>query len=657
MEIKKRIDELINIINEADYNYHTLDKPTLTDQEYDKYLRELLNLEEQYPDFVRNDSPTKRVGSVPLSSFIKVNHAIPMMSLSNVFNEEEIANFLEKIINEYSTNFICEYKLDGLSVSLTYEDGLLVRAATRGNGFIGEDITQNVRTIKNIPLSLNKKLSFEVRGEIIMPRDVFEKINNERRLNNEEVFQNPRNAAAGSIRQLDSRIVSKRNLKCYLYHVPNIQGLGLKTHEEALEFIESLNLPVNNNYKKVSSLKEIMNFIKDAISKRDKLNYDIDGVVIKVNDASLWAKIGFTNKYPKWATAFKFPEEEVRTKLKDIIFTVGRTGKITPNAILEPVIISGSTISRATLHNASFIKEKDLKIGDTVLVKKAAEIIPEVVKADVSRRNGKEKAFSMITSCPMCHKELSLKGDVDYYCINLSCPRVNIARLSHFCSRNAMNIEGLGEQIIEDFYNLNIIKDFSDIYNLKDHYNELINLEGYGPKSIENLLNSIEQSKSRPLESLIFALGILNVGEKTAKVLSRHYQNIDNLIKTNKDELLKINDIGEIVSDSIISYFNNDENLKIIKKLKDHNINMISQNQVSSNIFINKTFVITGTLEKYSRKEIEEIIENMGGKTSSSVSQKTYALIAGKDAGSKLEKAKQLGINIISEQDFDNLIK
>lgn len=656
MEIKKRIDELIDIIAEADYNYHTLDRPLITDQEYDKYLRELKDLEEKYPEYKREDSPLNRVGSVPLSKFTKVTHDIPMMSLANIFNDEEIENFIDKIKSIYDTDFIAEYKLDGLSVSLKYEDGLLVRAATRGNGVIGEDITQNVKTIKNIPLKIKEAKTFEVRGEIIMPRDVFNKLNREREKAGLSLFQNPRNAAAGSIRQLDPKVAASRGLKCFLYHIPDMDSLNLKTHEEALKFIKNMNLPVNEDgVKKVKNAKELIKFIHETSTKRKSLNYDIDGVVIKVNDETLWSKLGFTAKYPKWAIAYKFPEEEVRTRLIDILFTVGRTGKITPNALLEPVIISGSTVQRATLHNEAYVNERDLKIGDIVIVKKAAEIIPEVVKADTSRRKGDEKPFKMIKECPMCGKAL-IKEGADYFCVNDLCPRKNIAKLFHFTSRNAMNIEGLGEAIIEDFYNLKYIKDFSDIYHINDYYDELIKLEGYGPKSINNLLNSIESSKKRPLSALIFALGVPGIGEKTAKVLAREFKSMDNLINASFEDLINLDDIGDILAKSIIDYFKAPANIDLINKLKANHLNMEEDSSDVSAKLKGMTFVLTGTLKNHTRKELEAIIESNGGKTSSSVSKKTDYVVLGEDAGSKLDKAKDLGIKIISEEEFLKLI-
>ena len=658
--IEKRYKELVDIINEADYNYHTLDKPTITDQEYDSYLRELFDLEYEHPELRTENSPTQRAGGKILEGFNKVEHKIPMLSLSNVFNESEIIDFDRKIKKEgIDPKYVCELKIDGLSVSLQYEKGKFVRAATRGNGVTGEDITENVKTIKQVPLTLTEPVDIEVRGEIYMSKKVLEEINEKRKENGMELLQNARNAAAGSIRQLDSKVAASRKLECWIYHLPNPEDYGIETHLEALNYMKKLGFRVNPNNKLVSNIDELLQYIEEKGAERDNLPYDIDGIVIKLNSIPEQKIMGYTAKFPKWATAYKFPAKQVLTKLVDIIFTVGRTGQVTPNAVLDPVIIQGSTIRRATLHNEDYVVSKDLRIGDTVSIRKAAEVIPEVVEAIKERRDGTEKKFKMITTCPICHSTLIKKeGQVDYYCMNPSCDRRHIESLIHFASRQAMNIDGLGDMIIEDFYNLGFVKKFSDFYKLKDHRKDLIELEGYGDKSIDNLISAIEESKSNSLERLIFALGILNVGEKTARVLAMHYETLDNLINAEFDELTSIPDIGEIIAKSIKDYFSLSYNMEEVNRLKELGINTVYTGE-KLNVnkeFYNKTFVITGTLEHFTRSEIEEKILLLGGKTSSSVSKKTSAVIVGTNPGSKYDKARELGIPIWSEEDFERLV-
>ena len=655
--MKERIDELVNILNEANYNYHVLDNPTITDQEFDKLLRELFILEEKYPELVREDSPTHRVGGTVLDEFKKVKHKIPMMSLGNVFNEDEIRSFDNKIKKEgINPTYVCELKIDGLSVSLHYEKGKLITAATRGDGTTGEDITNNVKTIKTVPLTLKEEIDIEVRGEIYMSKETLKKLNEERKEKGEPLLQNCRNAAAGSIRQLDSKVAASRKLDCFIYHLPNPEDYGIKTHWESLEFMKKLGFKTNPNNLHVTDVNGILDFISYKGKERSSLSYDIDGVVIKVNDLNEQNKLGFTQHHPKWATAYKFPAEEALTKLKDIIFTVGRTGQITPNAVLEPVIVAGSTISRATLHNEDFVVAKDLMIGDIVSIHKAGDVIPEVIEAKKERRTGEEKEFKMINTCPMCGEAIYKKeGQVDYFCINTHCPARKIESLCHFVSRKAMNIDGLGERIIEDFYNMNYIKEITDIYKLDKYKDELTNLEGYGTKSIENLLTAIENSKENSLERLLFGLGIPNVGEKTAKMLSMRYETLDNLINVSFDELNSIKDIGEIIAKSITDYFLDEKNKEIINELKEIGLNTKYTGpkvEINEN-FYGKTFVITGTLTKYTRDEVEEKIELLGGKTSSSVSSKTTAVIVGENAGSKYDKALKLNIPIWSEEDLE----
>ena len=657
----ERMLELIDIINEADYNYHTLDNPTITDQEYDKYLRELYEIETAHPEWVKENSPTQHAGGQVIDEFKKVTHKIPMMSLSDVFSESEIIAFDERIKKEgINPEYVCELKIDGLSVSLLYEDGKLVRAATRGDGTTGEDITHNAKTIKVIPLKLKEKVNIEVRGEIFMNKETLKKLNEERKKNNQPLLQNCRNAAAGSIRQLDSKIAAERKLDNFIYHLPDPLDYNLHTHQEALDYMKSLGFKINPNNRLVKNINDVLAFIEEKGKERPNLPYDIDGIVIKVNNIDDQVRLGYTAKYPKWATAYKFPAEEVLTKLTDITFTVGRTGQITPNAVLEPVIVAGSTISRATLHNEDYVNEKGLKIGDIVSIRKAGDVIPEVVEAKVNRRTGKEKDFVMITECPMCKTPLiKKKGQVDYYCPNNKCPARHVESLIHFASRDAMNIDGLGDSIMEDFYNFGFIGNIADIYSLKDHAKDLTRLEGYGEKSINNLLTSIENSKANSLERLLFGLGIPHVGEKTAKILASRCETMDNLIKTPEEELKKIPDIGDIIAKSIVDYFENSHNKAIIEELKELGLNMNYLGpKIKENInFAGKTFVLTGTLTLYTRDEASLKIESLGGTTTNSVSKKTSVVVVGENPGSKYEKAKQLGIEIWTEEEFKNKIE
>lgn len=654
--MKERMLELIDIINEADYNYHTLDNPTITDQEYDKYLRELIEIEAEYPEWIQDNSPTQHAGGKIIDEFQKVSHKIPMMSLSNVFSESELIAFDEKVRKEVSNpEYVCELKIDGLSVSLLYEKGKLIRAATRGDGITGEDITHNVKTIKTIPLKLREEIDIEVRGEIFMNKKTLEELNQKRKENNQPLLQNCRNAAAGSIRQLDSKIAAQRKLDTFIYHLPNPEDYNITNHNDSIEYMKKLGFKTNPYNRLVKSVAEIIEFINEMTEKRGEFEYDIDGIVIKVNNINNQKKLGYTAKYPKWATAYKFPAQEALTKLTDIIFTVGRTGQITPNAVLEPVIVAGSTISRATLHNEEFVKEKDLKIGDIVSIRKAGDVIPEVVEVKKERRTGNEKDFIMINECPMCNTKLIKKeGQVDYYCINKKCPARHIESLIHFVSRDAMNIDGLGDRIMEDFYNFNFIGNIADIYSLKNHQKELIRLEGFGEKSITNLLEAIEKSKENSLERLIFGLGIPHVGAKTAKVLASNFETMDNLKKATHEDLTKIPDVGEIIAKSVINYFTDDHNNAIVEELKELNINMnyLGQKIEQKLDFAGKSFVLTGSLTIFTREEAQEKIESLGGKTVNSVSKKTSVVIVGENPGSKYTKAKELEIEIWTEEEF-----
>ena len=654
MNTKKRILELIEILNKASYEYYTKDAPTITDQEYDRYMQELIKLENENPELIMEDSPTQKVGGEVIEEFNKIYHDIPLLSLSNVFNEKDIINFDNKIKKEIKNpKYVCELKLDGLSVSLKYKNGILVSGATRGNGIIGEDITHNVKTIKDIPLKLNQNINIEVRGEIYMSKKAFTELNVKRSKDNLELFKNPRNAAAGSVRQLDSKIAKERNLSCFIYHLPNPLDYGIKTHIEALKFMEELGFNVNTKHNKlVNSIDELLEYINYNTENRDNLDYEIDGIVIKLNDIESQQKMGYTVKYPKWATAYKFPSLEVLTKLIDIKFTVGRTGQITPNAILEPVRLMGSVIKRATLHNEEYVLKNDIRVGDIVSITKAADVIPRVVSSIKDRRKGNEIPFKMINTCPICNSNL-IKKDSNYYCVNDKCDAKKIETLIHFASREAMNIEGYGNEIVEDFYNLGFIKEITDFYDIEKYKEEIMSLEGFGEKSINNLIESANNSKSNSLEKLLFGLGIRHVGSKTADILSKYYKDIDTLLKTTQEELISIKDIGDIIAKSVYEYINNIDNINLINKLKNIGVNTKYLKNTKENIeFINKTFVLTGTLEHITRDEAKNIIEQNGGNVSGSVSSKTSIVIVGANPGSKYDKAKNLGITIWNEQEF-----
>lgn len=661
MNPEERIKELVKILEKANYDYYVLANPTITDQEFDKYLRELEKLEEAYPEFASENSPTKRVGGEVIDKFKKIKHQIPMLSLPDVFSEEEIILFDERIRKSgYNPEYVCELKIDGLSVSLHYDNGVFKTGATRGDGITGEDITHNVRTIRTVPMNLKRPETIEVRGEIYMPREVLTSLNAERAKENLPLLQNCRNAAAGSIRQLDSKIAAKRNLNTWIYHLPNPLDYGLKTHYEALEFMKNLGFKVNPANRIVKSVDEILDFIHEYAEKRPKLSYDIDGVVIKVNDLEMQEKLGFTSKYPRWAIAYKFPAEEVLTKLTDIIYTVGRTGKITPNAVLDPVIVMGSTVKRATLHNEDYILMKDLKVGDTVSLRKAGDVIPEVVEAKKERRTGNETPFVMIQKCPICGSSLKKKeGQVDYYCMNPLCPARHIEGLIHFASRHAMNIDGLGERIMEDFFNLGFIKSITDIYYLDKHKEDLVELEGYGHKSVDNLLLAIEKSKENSLERLIFGLGIEGIGDKTALLLAKTFKTLDNLMTKTKEELLEIRDIGPTLALNIYDFFRQENNQKLISELKELGLNTkyLKEEDKENSLISDKRFVITGTISFLGRDEIEAILESYNGHPSSSVSSKTDVVIVGENAGSKYEKAKALGIPIWDEEKLYSILK
>lgn len=642
-----RMNEIIELLNKYAYEYYTLDKPSVEDAEYDRLMQELIRIESSHPEWVRLDSPTRKIGGEVISEFEKVTHRVPMMSLGNVFNEEEIRDFDEKVSKVFPNHeYVCELKIDGLAFNLEYKDGVFVRAATRGNGVVGEDITHNVKTIKSIPHVLKEKVDLDIRGEIYMSKKSFNKLNERQKEKGENIFQNPRNAAAGSIRQLDSSVAASRGLDVFLYHYPETP---FKTHYETLMYMKKLGFVVNPNIRLCKNIDEVLSFIHEWTEKRNTLPYEIDGIVIKVNDIEQQRELGFTAKVPKWATAYKFPPEHVLTKLTDIIFTVGRTGQITPNAVLEPVRVMGSTISRATLHNSDYCVEKDIRIGDYVYIYKAGDVIPAVDRVELKRRNGAEKPFEMIKYCPMCGSNLVQKnGMVDYFCENIHCPARKIEGLIHFVSRGAMNILGLGDRIMEDFFNYGYIKEFSDIYKLDKYKEELTLLEGFGNKSIEAILKSIEESKQNSLDRLLFALGINGIGAKTAKLLCKYYTTIDSLIDATEEELATIRDIGPTLSINIVNYFKDEKNIEEINELRKLGVNMTYNGKkiIEDENFKDKKFVITGSFDNISRDEIKEFIEERGGLTSDSVSKKTDVVLVGETPGSKRDKAIELNIPI-----------
>ena len=659
MDIKKRIDTLINEINKASYEYYALDNPSLSDQEYDDKYNELLRLEEKYPELKREDSPTNRVGGEAIDKFEKVTHNTPMLSLDDIFNSEEIELFDERIKKTIKNpEYTLEPKMDGLSGSLIYQDGVLVRAATRGDGVTGEDITINVKTIKSVPLHLSKKIDIEVRGEIYMSKLSFERANIERRTNGEKEFANPRNAAAGSVRQLDSKITAKRDLDFIAYFIPNPEKYGIKTQKESLDFLRELGFKTNYELNSLAhNAKEIEKYIEDLGSKRESLPYDIDGVVIKVNSLTDEEELGITSRVPRWGIAYKFPAVEVLTKLNEIVFTVGRTGKITPNAYFDTVHVDGSLVSKATLHNEDYCIEKDIRVGDIISIRKAGDVIPEVVEVKLDRRDKELEPFKMIDKCPICNTEL-IRKDANHFCPNENCPARNIEKLIHYASRDAMNFDGFGERIIEDFYNMGYINNFSDFYDLSKYKDELMTLEGFGEKSINNLLEAIEKSKNNSLERLIYALGIRYVGKKTAKIFAYMFNDLDTFMASDYDKLKNINEIGEIIAKSVVDYFSDEDNLKEINKLRNLGINfkyLGTQIDTSNDKINNKTFVITGTLSK-PRDYYKEILESLGGKVTESVTKKTDYVLLGENPGSKYDKAKELNITIISEDDFNNMI-
>lgn len=652
---KQRVEELTKLLNQYNKEYYVLDKPSVSDREYDRLMQELIELEAQYPELKSSTSPTVRVGGAVLEGFNKVQHEKPMLSLGNAFNEGDLRDF-DARIRKVSPNisYVCELKIDGLAVTLHYRDGQFVKGATRGDGVVGEDISENLKTIQTIPLHIPYKEPLEVRGEVYMSKATLDKLNKQRAEKGEELFANPRNAAAGSLRQLDSRIAAKRELAMFCYAVPSAEELGCQTHDESLQKIEEFGFNVNPNREVCDSIDGVLAYIEKWSTNRFDLPYEIDGIVIKVNQLNEQQKLGSTVKSPRWAIAYKFPAEEVETILKDIIFTVGRTGMVTPNAVLEPVRVAGTRVSRATLHNEDYVKERDIRINDRVIIRKAGEIIPEVVKPVIDARHGDEAPFEMIQECPRCGSELIREaGEADYYCLNIDCPARIVESLCHFVSRDAMNIDGLGVKVVEQLYDNQLIENVADIYKLQKE--QLLPLERMGEKKVTNLLTAIENSKQNSLERLLFGLGIRHVGSKTAKVLAAHFETIDALMQATFDDFKGIAEIGDVIANSILHYFTQEANVQLINELKALGLNMsYTGAKVSTaneaNEFYGKTVVLTGTLATLSRKEAGVKLEALGAKVSGSVSAKTDFLVAGEKSGSKLKKAQELGVTVIDEE-------
>ena len=657
--IKEEIFKLVALLNKYSYDYYVEDNPQISDTEYDTLYKQLEKLEQEYPEFILDNSPTQRVGDRVLDEFEKVIHKVPMLSLSNTFSIEDLRDFdsrISKLSSDNSIEYICELKIDGLAISINYENGKLVSAATRGDGMVGENVTENIKTIFSIPKTLKTKKSFEVRGEVYLPKKSFELLNKEREENNEVLFANPRNAAAGSLRQLDSKITAKRRLSAFIYSVVGDENIN--SQKMALTVAADLGLPVNPNFKLCKTIDEVVDYIMYWEEHKQDLPYEIDGIVIKVNSYSLQEEIGSTQKSPRWATAYKFPEEELATKLLDIELSVGRTGIITPVAVLNPINISGSTVSKASLHNKDIIDELDIHIGDMVVVKKAGEIIPKVVRVVEELRLANSEKYVMPNICPSCEsKTFTKEGDPFTRCLNPDCPEQNIRKIIHFASREALNIEGLGDKVVATLYEKGIIKHTIDLFSLDR--NKLVELERMGDKSVDNLLNAIENSKKSSLDKVIFALGILNVGKKAGKILAEYYKNLTNFSKATVYELLELPDIGLITAESIVDYLSNDNNLRFINELIEIGMNpqYEIQNKNTDNIFSGKTIVLTGKLVELTRNEAKEYLERFGAKVTGSVTSKTDYVIAGEKAGSKLAKAEQLGIQVLSEDEFIDIMK
>ncbi|WP_058306156.1 NAD-dependent DNA ligase LigA [Gracilibacillus massiliensis] len=656
-EAREQLATLSEELNRYNYEYHVLDNPSVPDAEYDKKMKNLKDIEAEFPELITADSPSQRVGGEPLEAFQKVTHRVPMLSLGNAFNEADLKDFDRRVREGLATEqvtYVCELKIDGLAISLRYQDGLFVQGATRGDGTTGEDITSNLKTIKSIPLRIPDQAPIEVRGEAFMPQQAFVSLNQKRVENEEEPFANPRNAAAGSLRQLDPKIAAKRQLDIFLYAVGEWESGTLETHIERLQYLEKIGFKTNPEWRKCNSIEEVIQYVEEWVEKRANLTYDIDGIVIKVDNLEAQEQLGFTAKSPRWATAYKFPAEEAVTTLTDIELSVGRTGVVTPTAILEPVKVAGTTVQRASLHNEDLIKEKDIRIGDTVVIKKAGDIIPEVVRVVEDMRTDQQQPFAMPENCPSCGAELvRLEEEVALRCINPNCPAQLKEGLIHFVSRLAMNIDGLGEKVVEQLFQAEYIHTIADLYRLDRE--ELLKLERMGEKSVDNLLKAIEDSKENSLERLLFGLGIRYVGSKAAKTLATHFETMEKLQEAGFDDLVAVDEIGDKMADSIVRYFEDEKVNQLISELRALGLNLTYQGPkvtkaAADSSFSGKTIVLTGKLSIYTRQEAKQRIEALGGNVTGSVSKKTDLLIAGEEAGSKLDKAKSLNIEIWDEQ-------
>ncbi|MCE9676098.1 NAD-dependent DNA ligase LigA [Paraclostridium bifermentans] len=660
MDIKTRMDELIDQINYHSNKYYNDDAPEISDYEYDNLMKELIKIEEENPQIKRADSPSSRVGGKPLDKFTQITHKIPMLSLSNAYSDKDLKDFDKRVreLADDSAEYVVEFKIDGLSVGLTYKNGVFEKGATRGNGVVGEDITENLRTVKTIPLKINDTEEVVVRGEVYISKQNFEKINELQEEQGLQLFANPRNLAAGTLRQLDSKLTAKRPLDIFIFNLEYIENTNLKSHSESLEYLKNLGFKVSTDYKVCSNIEGVIEHIEYWTENRSKLPFEIDGMVIKVNDLQQREVMGYTAKSPRWAIAYKFPAEQKKTKLIDIIVEVGRTGTITPTAILEPVRLAGTTVSRATLHNEDYINEKDIKIGDTVLVQKAGDIIPQVVQVVKDDRDGNEIEFKFPDKCPVCSEPtVRLEGEAAVKCINISCPAQIRRGIIHFASRDAMNIEGLGESIVGLLLDNNIIKDIADLYYIKKE--DVINLERMGEKSAENLIKAIEKSKQNELYRLINGLGIKYIGVKGAKVLAKNFDNLDEIINADAVQLTNLEEFGDIMANSVVEFFKEEKNMTVINKLKEAGVNIESiKNKDESivNIFEGMKIVLTGTLPTLKRNDAKEMIEARGGKATSSVSKSTTFVLAGEEAGSKLTKANELGVKVIDEAKFLDIL-
>ena len=661
-KIKKRIEELRKLIEYHNYRYYVLDSPEISDEEYDKLFKELVELEEKYPEFKSDVSPTQRVGAPPLKEFKTIKHTIPMLSLDNAFNDEDLINFekrIKRILGDIEIDYVVEPKFDGLSISLLYRNGELEYGATRGNGIEGEDVTLNLKTIKTIPLTIeNPPPLLEVRGEVIMFKKDFEELNKIREENDEPLFANPRNAAAGSVRQLDSKITKERKLHFFAYYISRVEGIEFKKHSDVLKYLEEKRFKVPPDYSIVNGIKKAIEKCLWYQNRRNEYPFDMDGSVIKVDDLNYHKILGETTHAPRWAIAYKFPAEEKETIVRDIIVQVGRTGKLTPVAILDPVFLSGSTVSRATLHNEDEIKRLGIKIFDHVIVRKAGSVIPEIVTVLKEKRTGNEKDFSFPENCPVCGEEvIRLSGEVDYRCTNASCPAQIKGRILHFVSRDAMDIENIGESLVDQLVDKKIVKDIADLFYLE--FKDLINLERMGEKLANKILKNIQNAKDRPLSRLLYGLGIFHVGKHIAQLLTKRYKDIEDFYSLKPEDYMEIEGIGPEIAQSLYLFFKEDKNRKLIEKLKNAGVNLKEKEEEleKEGVLKGKKFIFTGSLETMSRKDAEELVKNSGGEVASTVSKNIDYVVVGKDPGSKLDKAKKLNLKIINEDEFIEMIK